>query len=45
MNEYDQKLIDALIESLFEKSQLEKLQNVKMKERLEELNIARLQKG
>lgn len=41
LNTYDQKLIDALIESLYEKSQLEKLQNVKMKKRLEELGAIR----
>lgn len=41
LNTYDQKLIDALIESFYEKSQMEKLQNVKMKKRLEELGAIR----
>lgn len=38
LSPYDQKLVDALIESLFEKAQLQKMQDVKMKKRLEELD-------
>ena len=38
---YDQKLIDALIESLYEKAQLQNAQNIKMEKRLEDLKNVR----
>ena len=41
LNEYDQKLLEALIDSFIEKRQLEDKMNVKMKKRLEELGNIR----
>jgi len=41
LTEYDQKLLEALIDSFIEKRQLEDKMQVKMKKRLEELNNIR----
>lgn len=40
-SEYDQNLVDALLESLIEKTKLARLNKVKMNNRLEELNNLR----
>lgn len=42
--EYDQKLLEALLESLLEKTRLASLNDVKMKKRLEDLEKVRGQK-
>lgn len=41
LSEYDQTLVDALLESFLEKTRLASLNNVKMKSRLEELEKLR----
>ena len=41
LSEYDQKLVDALLESLLEKARLVQMQDLKMKARLEELEKVR----
>jgi len=41
LSEYDQKLVDALLESLLEKARLVQVQDLKMKVRLEELERVR----
>lgn len=41
LSEYDQKLIEGLLETFIEKNRLEGMQDVKMKKRLEELEKLR----
>ena len=41
LNEYDQKLIEAILENFIEKNRLENMQGAKMKSRLEELEKLR----
>lgn len=41
LNEYDQKLIEAIIETFLEKNRLSNMQDLKMKRRLEELEKLR----
>ena len=44
LNEYDQKLIDAILETFLEKNRLSNMQDLKMKLRLEELERLRVTK-
>lgn len=44
LSEFDQKLVDALLESLLEKTRLASLSDAKMRVRLEELENLRLSK-
>ena len=44
LNEYDQKLVEAILETYLEKGRLEKMQDIKMKNRLEELDQLRSSK-